>query len=81
MSTIALIEQDTRSGVLHRPPLVWEDVPKGATVLAKTHTLGCRSLDILHCAAADSLSATCFVTTDARQRKLALKLGLACPSV
>jgi predicted nucleic acid-binding protein len=82
-ATIALIEQDARAGVLYRPQLIWDDVLRAATVLAKTHTrtLGCRSLDILHCAAADSLSATCFVTTDARQRKLALKIGLSCPSV
>jgi len=82
-TTMALIDRDARTGVLYRPPLIWDDVLKGATVLAKAHTrsLGCRSLDILHCAAADSLSATCFVTTDLRQRKLALKIGLSCPSV
>ena len=82
-TTLALIDRDAHAGVLYRPQLIWDDVLKGATVLAKTHTrsLGCRSLDILHCAAADSLSASRFVTTDARQRKLALKIGLSCPRV
>jgi hypothetical protein len=82
-TTLALIDRDAHAGGLYRPQLIWDDVLKTATVLAKTQTrsLGCRSLDILHCAAADSLSASRFVTTDARQRKLALKIGLSCPSV
>lgn len=82
-ATSALIEQDALAGVLYRPSLIWEDVLRDATLLAKAHTrrLGCRSLDILHCASAFNLSATSFVTTDARQRQLALKMGLHCPNV
>ena len=38
--------------------------------------IGCRSLDILHCAAAKILNAAEFVTNDARQKKLAAVLGL-----
>ncbi len=81
--TTALVQSDVGSGILHRPVLVWEDVMREATTLARRHTrtLGCRSLDILHCAAAQSLSASSFVTTDTRQRRLAMKMGLACPSV
>ena len=81
--TSALVEEDARAGILYRPSLIWDDVLSEATLMAKAHTpaLGCRSLDILHCAAAHSLSATSFVTTDARQRKLALKVGFACPRV
>lgn len=81
--TTALIQGDVRSGILHRPVLVWEDVLREAMSLARGHTrtLGCRSLDILHCAAAQSLSAVSFVTTDTRQRKLAMKMRLDCPSV
>jgi predicted nucleic acid-binding protein len=81
--THALVEADLRAGVLHRPPVVWEDVLEDATKLARAHTrtMGCRSLDILHCAAARRLGATAFLTTDARQRRLALAMGVRCPSV
>jgi predicted nucleic acid-binding protein len=79
----ALVEADLRAGVLHKPAIVWEDVLGDARTLARAHTstLGCRSLDIVHCAAARRLSATAFITTDARQRRLAMAIGLACPSV
>lgn len=82
-ATHALLDADLRAGALHRPSIVWEDVLEDATTLARAHTrkLGCRSLDILHCAAARRLSATGFLTTDARQRRLALALGLRCPAV
>jgi predicted nucleic acid-binding protein len=82
-TTGVVIAQDARAGILYRPNLVWDDVFKQASALAKAHTraLGCRSLDILHCVVAHGLAATSFVTTDARQRKLAIKLGLHCPSV
>ena len=82
-ATSALIDEDVRSGTLHRASVPWEDVWADAQALAKNHTrsLGCRSLDILHCAAARRLAATSFITTDARQRRLAVAIGLACPSV
>lgn len=82
-ATRAMIDDDVRGGILHRPSVAWDDVFRDATSLAIAHSrgLGCRALDILHCAAAQSLSATSFVTTDARQRRLALKIGLSCPSV
>jgi len=82
-ATSALVEADVRTGVLHRPSIVWEDVLRSATTLSKAHTrsTGCRSLDVLHCAAAQGVAATSFVTTDARQRRLALAIGLACPAV
>ena len=49
-----------------------------AVKLAEQHTgtMGCRSLDILHCAAAKTLAATEFITTDGRQMKLARAMGL-----
>jgi predicted nucleic acid-binding protein len=82
-STSALVERDIRAGVLHRPALHWEDVLRDAGAIARAHTrrLGCRSLDILHCSAARSLTVTSFVTTDTRQRRLAVKLGLTCPAL
>jgi hypothetical protein len=48
------------------------------------HAASRRSLGVLARAQATRqtrLSATGFVTTDSRQRKLALKIGLSCPSV
>lgn len=79
----ALVEEDLRSGVLYRAAVVWEDILKEATLTAKAHTrkFGCRSLDILHCSAAHSLSVASFFTTDARQRRLAESLGLLCPVI
>jgi hypothetical protein len=81
--TNALVESDVQSGVLHRPALAWEDVLREATAMANTHTrrIGCRSLDILHCAAARGVAADSFLTTDSRQRELALRVGLKCPVV
>lgn len=82
-ATHALLEADVRAGTLHRPAVSWEDLLADANRLAKMHTstVGCRSLDVLHCAAARSLSATSFITTDARQRRLATAIGLTCPGV
>jgi len=80
---IALVEQDVRAGVLHRPSMIWDDVLRDSRTLARTHTrkIGCRSLDIMHCSAALGLSASFFISTDARQRRLATAIGLTCPVV
>ncbi len=82
-ATLALVDDDIRSGVLYRPVVIWEDMLREAARLAKNHTraLGCRSLDIVHCSAARQLSAALFITTDVRQRRLAVAIGLKCPSV
>ena len=79
----ALVADDLRSGTLHRPVLPWDDVWQESKALAQRHTrkFGCRSLDILHCSAARRLSVASFVTTDARQRRLAAAVGLTCPAV
>lgn len=78
-----LVDDDLRAGVLHRTALAWDDIMRDARDLATAHTrrIGCRSLDVVHCAAARSLSSSAFVTTDVRQRRLALAVGLRCPSV
>lgn len=82
-ATGALVEEDVRVGVLHRPSVVWDDVLRSAAALSRAHTraTGCRSLDVLHCAAAQGMGATSFLTTDARQRRLAQAMGLACLAV
>ncbi len=74
----ALVEADLKAGVLVSPGGDWKDIYGVAVGLADRHTgtLGCRSLDILHCAAAKTLGATEFITTDGRQMKLARAMGL-----
>ena len=58
------------------------DVLSNAMRLSAAHTLtrGCRSLDILHVAAAVHLGAKEFLTFDDNQRKLAEAEGLKVPS-
>jgi len=74
----ALLEEDLRSGVLVAPVMDWPAVFSEVVKIADQHTsvIGCRSLDILHCAMAKVLSAAEFVSTDGRQRKLATAIGL-----
>jgi predicted nucleic acid-binding protein len=74
----ALVEADLKAGVLRSPVAEWKDVLAEAVKLAELHTatIGCRSLDILHCAAAKVMAASEFISTDARQRKLATAMGL-----
>ena len=74
----ALVETDLKSGVLTAAGSDWPNLFREAVKLAEQHTgaIGCRSLDILHCAAAKVLAATEFISTDARQQKLATVMGL-----
>ncbi len=74
----ALVTTDLASGVLKRVPFDWESVYQDAVTLAAHHTavMGCRSLDILHCAVAQALGTTDFVSTDGRQIRLAQTIGL-----
>jgi predicted nucleic acid-binding protein len=74
----AAVEADVNSGVLVAASTDWKDIFQEAVKLAEqhSHTLGCRSLDILHCAAAKVLRAAEFISTDARQKKLAAAMGL-----
>lgn len=74
----ALVEADLKSGVLTSPGGDWPNLFREAVRLAEQHTgaIGCRSLDVLHCAAVKVLGATEFISTDARQMKLATAIGL-----
>lgn len=74
----ALVEIDLKSGVLTEAGGDWLNLLREAVKLSEQHTgaIGCRSLDILHCAAAKVLAATEFITTDARQKTLATAMGL-----
>ncbi len=74
---LALVEADIANGILQRTPLdltMW----RKAVELARRHTAeaGCRSLDILHVAAALALRADLFYTFDQRQHDLARRAGL-----
>ncbi len=74
----ALVEADLKSGVLASAGGDWPNIFREAVNLAEQHTgtVGYRSLDILHCAAAKVLAATEFISTDTRQKKLATAMGL-----
>ena len=74
---LALMAADVAHGVLQRAvfdTVVWQQ----AMDLARKHTAaaGCRSLDILHIAAALALEADVFFTFDQRQHSLARRVGL-----
>lgn len=73
-----LVETDLRTGVLQSADSNWKDIFQEAVKLAEQHTgtFGCRSLDVLHCAAAKVLTADAFISTDHRQMKLASAMGL-----
>ncbi|GDY20609.1 hypothetical protein LBMAG56_19550 [Verrucomicrobiota bacterium] len=74
----ALVVADLRTGVLISVNGDWRDIFREAVLLAGQHTgtLGCRSPDVLHCAAAKVLAVSEFISTDGRQKKLATAMGL-----
>lgn len=74
----ALVDADLKAGVVVFAGGDWKTIFQEAVKLADqfTGSMGCRSLDVLHCAAAKALAATEFISTDARQKKLATAMGL-----
>ena len=74
----ANLESDLRSGRLVKKPVNWPVVFRIAARFSDQHTttVGTRSLDILHVAAAKALRAVEFVSFDGRQRTLAAAVGL-----
>jgi predicted nucleic acid-binding protein len=74
----ALVEADLKSGVLLAAEAYWEKTLRAATNLARTYSssIGCRSLDVIHCAVASVLQAGEFLSTDVRQKQLAAAMGL-----
>ena len=74
----ALVEADLKVGVLVSANSECLAIFKEAAKLAEQHSaqIGCRSLDVLHCATANVLAADEFISTDARQKKLAVAMGL-----
>lgn len=82
-AALAAIHQDLAKGKLSAVPVNWSGVFRGATELAQTHVaaIGCRSLDILHCALARFLGATPFVSSDRRQIALARAEGMSVQAI
>jgi predicted nucleic acid-binding protein len=78
-AALGLIQADLASGVLMAPASVWRTHFQSAVQQSMSHTptIGCRSLDILHCAIAADLQAAEFITTDGRQSRLAQAMGLS----
>lgn len=76
--SIAAFEQDIATGRWQRPTYNVATVEQKAEELSAAHsvTLGCRSLDIIHVAAALVIGSKEFVTFDARQGALAKQTGL-----
>lgn len=72
------LESDLRSGRLVRTTVKWPVALRIAARFSERHsaTVGTRSLDILHVAAAKTLRAVEFVSFDVRQRTLAATVGL-----
>ena len=72
------IDSDINNGILSVEKLDWPAVWNRAGHLARLHTrrLLCRTLDILHVAAAEACGADLLVTGDKRQFKLAGAVGL-----
>ena len=72
------VERDLRSGRLVPHPVNWTPVYRSAAQCAAAHspTIGCRSLDVLHVALAKTLKVTESFTFDARQKALAMAVGM-----
>jgi predicted nucleic acid-binding protein len=72
------LDTDIASGLLQKVSYDIASVFRKANELSESHSasLGCRTLDILHVAAAVVIGAKIFVTFDARQAALATKAGL-----
>ncbi len=69
---------DIRAGLWHCPAEPLDEIYTRAEELALAHsaTLGTRSMDILHVAAAELLRCSHFLTGDRRQARLAEAMGL-----
>ncbi|MCP5520833.1 MAG: type II toxin-antitoxin system VapC family toxin [Verrucomicrobiales bacterium] len=72
------MESDLRGGRLERIAVEWPVALRLSARFSALHsaTIGTRSLDILHVAAAKTMRAVGFVSFDNRQRTLAAKVGL-----
>jgi predicted nucleic acid-binding protein len=76
--SIAAFEQDIATGRWQRPVYTVAAVEQKADELSASHSalLGCRTLDIIHVAAAVVIGVKEFVTFDERQGSMAKQAGL-----
>ena len=76
--SIAAFEQDIATGRWQRPVYAVSAVEQRAEELSAGHSavLGCRTLDIIHVAAALVIGTRDFVTFDGRQAAMAKQAGL-----
>lgn len=75
---ISKLDEHEKKGIYFRPLLDWSAVFNNAINISKKHTsiTGSRSLDILHVAAALTISTDGFLTLDEKQALLAANAGL-----
>lgn len=78
-AALANLETDLRAGRLVKTTVKWPVVFRVAARLSASHSssLGNRSLDILHVAAAKALRSIELISFDSRQRTLASAIGLS----
>lgn len=76
--SIGAFEQDAAMGRWKRPNYDVAAIEAKAQELSASHSLGlgCRTLDIIHVAAALSIGSKAFVTFDTRQAALTKAVGL-----
>lgn len=72
-AALGLVLEDLTSGKLSRGNVGLQSAMRDAVAMSLAHaaTIGCRSLDILHCALAKATGAEAFVSTDTRQLAVA----------
>jgi len=73
MAALDLVREDLSTGKLSRGNIGVQSAMRDAVAMSLAHaaSIGCRSLDILHCALAKATRAEAFVSTDARQLAVA----------
>jgi predicted nucleic acid-binding protein len=76
--SIAAFEQDISAGRWQRPAYTTAAVEQKADEISASHSavLGCRTLDLIHIAAALVIGVKDFVTFDVRQGAMARQVGL-----
>ena len=75
---LSKLEEHEKRGIFFRPLLDWSAVFNNAINISRKHTsvTGSRYLDILHVAAALTISTDRFLTLDEKQSELAANVGL-----
>ena len=81
LTVLQFVQDDLASGKLIAIDNLNSGIIQIAIGLTNQHsaTTGCRSLDTLHCALAQSLRVDAFLSTDTRQLALAKLIGLPIP--